>query len=393
MTDRVHGPRTALLLVASWPSDAGYAWWLMESFWATLAREYASELRVLLAYPEINEVPATIEEAPIELKRLDFKPGGVGSLWRQCLFLRRHRVKAIYFSDRASWAWRYALFRLFGVRLIIVHDHTPGLRQRPAGIKRWLKRLVHRLPLVPVDAAIGATEFVRRRLVEVNGMPENRTYAAPNGLPPRRLAADALDLYETFAIPRDRMLMIMTGRAHPYKRVGFVLQCLEHLKSRGRSDLHFVFVGAGPHLEELIAEAARRGVSEQCTFTGRRDDVPSLLGGVDLAIHPSRGEVGYSLSILEYMHAGLPTLVPDNPSVSGATSHGDTGLIFPEGDVDAACDQLEGLLDHPERRREIGARAREAAREFGLDRTHEALLRAFRQADEGKGVLRNRAQA
>lgn len=34
-----------ILLVANWESDVGYAWWLMENFWATIAQYYRAQNR------------------------------------------------------------------------------------------------------------------------------------------------------------------------------------------------------------------------------------------------------------------------------------------------------------------------------------------------------------
>ena len=49
-----------------------------------------------------------------------------------------------------------------------------------------------------------------------------------------------------------------------------------------------------------------------------------------------------------------------NPELVG---HGDTGLLYPAGDAEALAARLEFLLDEPEDRKELGARAEERMRE------------------------------
>ncbi len=367
----------ALLLVANWDSAVGYAWWLMESFWVRLAEHYRARADVILAYPAISTVPPHIAQAPLRVVEEDFSAKGLRNVLAQCRFLRDRSVRIIYFSDRSTWDWRYAFYRLCGVQRIIIHDHTPGCRPTPNGLKRLLKRMANRAPLIRADAAIGATEFVRRRLIEVNGFPPAGCHVAPNGLAAVEYRGEAADLSSLFAIPRNRKVLAMTGRATRYKGVDFALRCMAALREASRTDLHFLFIGDGPDLPDFIEMAGALGVDGYCTFAGKRDDVPALLAGAYLAIHPSRGEVGYSLSILEYMRAGLPVIVPDNPSVCGATVHNVSGIVFPEGDVDAASRAVERLLDDRELHAAMCSTAKEMARGYSLKTTYAALLGAF----------------
>src|SRR5690606_37747034 len=107
-----------------------------------------------------------------------------------------------------------------------------------------------------------------------------------------------------------------------------------------------------------------------------------FLASCDMAFHPSEAEVGYSLSILEYMQAALPVIVPDNPSVCAATVNGRTGLVYREGDVDAASASIEQFLDHPDDARVMGAAGCElVANKYSLGAAHSALLGVFEAVD------------
>src|SRR5690606_8656685 len=105
--------RKTLLLVANWDSDVGYAWWLMESFWAKLAERYAPTQRILLAYPKINTIPTSIAEAPLQTVE---QPFGLSAAPKRILsdlrFLRANKVQCIYLSDRPTWSLRYLLYRI-----------------------------------------------------------------------------------------------------------------------------------------------------------------------------------------------------------------------------------------------------------------------------------------
>ena len=378
---------STLLLVANYDSGVGYAWWLMESFWVLLAEQYHHKSRVILVYPTISSLPPTIANAPLQVIEFDFTRQGFRQIVAQCKFLFHNQVQTIYFSDMPTWHWRYAFYRLAGVKILIVHDHTPGMRTSVTGIKGGLKRFLHRLPWIVVDGAIGATEFVRQRFINVYGMNPERCYAAPNGLPPVAKLIKAIDLRQLFEIPTERKILIMTGRAHRYKGVNFVSEVISCLPASDRNKLHFVFVGDGPDLENYKNTACKLGLAGFCTFAGYRNDVFSFLAGADIAIHPSRGEVGYSLSILEYMRAGLPLVVPDNPSVCEATEDGITGIVYPEGDVQAASEALCNLVNDDSLRIQMGKNARLMSRRYSLEETHRSLLEAVSKIDWKRNLM------
>lgn len=367
----------SLLLVANWDSNVGYAWWLMESFWAVLAENFSTRFRAVLAYPSISVVPETISAAPIVVTEQPIGQPGISNLLKDCRFLMHHSVKAIYFSDRPAISLRYLIYRLCGVHYIIVHDHTPGVRTAPTGLKRALKYVLQRLPWITADGFIGATDYVRQRFIEVNCIPRTKCHSAPNGLPRSSPHSNKVTLRDELGLNIEIPIAVMTGRASHYKNIGFILRCLSKLKRQGHK-LHFVFCGDGPDLEELKGMAIRLEIEDRITFAGRRNDVPQLLRQCDFAIHPSLGEVGYSLSILEYMQAGLPALVPNNPSVCAATTHEETGLIYENGSEEALVAAIIRLLDNPEDRVRMGKNAAQVVdQQFNLQNTHSSLLSAF----------------
>ncbi|WP_027328171.1 glycosyltransferase family 4 protein [Marinimicrobium agarilyticum] len=369
--------KPGLLLVANWDSDVGYAWWLMESYWAALAEDYQGQMTSILAYPSISKLPDVIEKAPISPMVVDFSRFSPGLLRTQLRFLRRHRVKVMYLSDRAPRHWFYLLYRLAGVRRILVHDHTPGLRTRPQGIKRLLKKLMNRIPAYTADACIGATEYIRERFVRVGCVPEHKCFAADNGIPLE--LPELQNTHERFGIPSDRKIIVTAARANRYKGAVFALEALAHMKrSQSAVGWHYLYLGDGPDRDMLLQTARKMGLENDVSFPGRVSGVTALLPQAALALHPSRGEVGYSLSILEYMLCGLPVVVPDNPSVCGATEDGKTGVIYREGDVEAAAEALAGLLNNDDARKRMGEEARKTVEtRFSLTQTHHKLLDIF----------------
>lgn len=371
--------RPAVLLVANFDSDVGYAWWLMESYWDALAQHYHRTHNVLLAYPTVSKIPPTISNAPLTTVAANFSETSISSVIKQCGLIRTQNVRCMYLSDQPFFHWRYGLFRLAGLNCIVVHDHTPGSRDKPIGFRKVAKTLLSRLSWLTADAAIATTPFVQKRHRDVTRVPTNKSHLVLNGLPPAIMPTSRPNTHETFRIPSDRRILITTGRAHPIKGIPFALSCVQRLVfERGFEDIHYLFCGDGPSLDAFRKLANELGISEYVTFAGRRSDVSDLLPGCYLALNPSSSEVGYSLAILEYMRAGIPTVVPDNPSVCGATVDGETGILYAENSVDSATDAIARLLEDPHLATTIGQRARSAVEsQFSLSKGHESLVRVF----------------
>jgi glycosyltransferase involved in cell wall biosynthesis len=113
---------------------------------------------------------------------------------------------------------------------------------------------------------------------------------------------------------------------------------------------------------------------------GKRIDVDHVLIGCDIAVHASQGEVGLCLAILEFMSAGLPSVVADDPSVwCECIRDGETGLLFRSGSPEDMSEKLLRLIDDMSLRQRIGVAARRTANaEYDLRDTIAGVINAVR---------------
>ncbi len=367
--------KEGILCVANWDSDVGYAWWLMESFWVKIAEQFAGEYDVYLAYPSISKIPEQISRSSLIVKELDFseKPS-VAQMVGQIKFLKKYNIKHVYYTDRSLSRLNYALYRIFGVKTIIVHDHTPGLRTIPKGMKRIAKAARSRLPFVNCDAVIGATDFVQKRCIDVNRFPKEKCFSANNGIKINVGAYKKVGLKRVYGIDEDAVIVVSTGRVNLYKGIDFAIDVISDLVEKGQN-IHYIYFGDGPDLEACLSLVKKREIDRYVTFAGRVQGVHDYLVECDIAFHPSRGEVGYSLSILEYMRASLPVVVSDNESVRQAVIDGVNGCIYREGDIDSAVNRIAKLVGSKELRRKYGVQGRSVLKEsYDINSCHKKLI-------------------
>ena len=344
-----------ILLVGNYEPHVGYAWNFIAQFWLALARRRKCHI----AYPAPGPVPTEILQAGITPHTWNMRQ------WRSIAFVRRHKIRTIYLTDWPALSPLYALWKLAGVRQIIVHDHAPGDFPPARGWRRLLKRTLHRLGFFSAHQYLGVAEHVTQRHIDTWCVPSEQCATVTNGIEPFDIdASDRRSMREELGIPQDATVFLMVGRATPYKNFGFALECLPHLPN----EVHFVHCGDGPELPALQERTRRFGVEHRMHWLGKRLDVRRIMAAADAAIHPSRGEA-MSLALLEAACAGLPIVVPDTPSVSFTVDHMRDGLKYKAGDVASAVLQIQHLLD-PERRRKLGANARQKILDsYTIDRT------------------------
>lgn len=352
-----------VLLVANYESDVGYAWWLMENFWREIAVAADQRgLRCLLVYPQLRGVPAAVAGAPIDVTEFRFAFRTTRDVWAGLRLIRRCGVRSIYLTDWPYLHWVYALWRLSGVRRIVVHDHTPGDRPSLSGWRALAKRTLHALRFLSATAYVAVSPYIGTRLRENACVPARRCLVVTNGIEPFACAPDRRTTVRAgLGIPDAAVLVVMVSRATVYKGLDFAVRCLAEVSRalpEGRP-MFAVHCGDGPDRAALEAQAAREGVADRVRFLGRRADVRDILCAADIAFHPSRGEA-MSLSVLEFMCAGLAILTSDLPSVRTAIEPGVTGLTYRAEDLQSAAAQLRALVEDASVRATLGAAARAA---------------------------------
>ncbi|MDB2265758.1 glycosyltransferase family 4 protein [Halorubrum ezzemoulense] len=170
------------------------------------------------------------------------------------------------------------------------------------------------------------------------------------------------DAEPTNDLPGERPRVVMVGRLADGKGHEVLLDAVELL---GEFEGSVCLVGDGPLYDSLIAEVEDRGLSDQVSLTGFRDDIPRVLAASDVLVLPSFRE-GTPRVIAEAMASGLPVIATDIAGIPEQVAAGESGYLIPTGDPRALADRLETLLADAELRKQMGARGRERAARFSV---------------------------
>ena len=181
-------------------------------------------------------------------------------------------------------------------------------------------------------------------------------------------------------IPRGRRIIIYIGLLDEYRGTRMLLQAAQQLLQRGR-DLHFVVIGF-PNIERYQSMARELGIADRMVFPGRvpYEDVPRWLALGDVAVEPKMSATEAAGKVLNYMAMGLPVVAFDIPVMHEYL--GEYGVFAPLGDAARFANEIEKLLDDPQRARTIGLALRDRARQLfsweqagrTIERVYESVL-------------------
>jgi glycosyltransferase involved in cell wall biosynthesis len=351
--------RDNILLVANYDSDVGYAWQFIEDLWIEISQTFDEKGRkCILIYPAIKNISDKIAVSSIEVKQYDFSNKFYAGQVELRELIRGNDIRSIYLTDRALVDLRYLQLRLLGVRNIVLHDHTPGERSESSLIKRILKKTIHKAGIFSCTHYVGVSEFVYNRFIKSGCVPAIKCSYVYNGIRPIVFEKQYENyVREVFDIQGNEIVVITTGRATYYKGIDFIIRCAAKIIHENKcKDIKFIHCGDGPDLDEFKAMAKDLHVGDHVIFAGRRNDVERLLQSSDIAVQASKGEA-FSLSILEYMSAGLATVVPNNCANGEVIRDGYNGILYEPGDREGFINAIIDLANDQSMKKYLGENA------------------------------------
>jgi colanic acid/amylovoran biosynthesis glycosyltransferase len=150
--------------------------------------------------------------------------------------------------------------------------------------------------------------------------------------------------------------------------------------------IEYTIIGDGPLRGRLTAQAAELGLSRHVRFLGwmDRERIAAELARMHVFLAPSRTAVdgdaeGVPVALIEAMACGMPVVSTRHSGIPELVEDGVSGLLVPEGDVEALADGLSRLASSPAAWPDIGRAGRaKVAAEFDIERLNDRLVERLR---------------
>jgi glycosyltransferase involved in cell wall biosynthesis len=235
----------------------------------------------------------------------------------------------------------------------------------PPWIREGIRLRAHRRLLKRADVIVAVAESVKRELISLFRVREQRVVVVPRGVDPSRLqpTRSRIEIRRELGIDPDATVVLSLGALNwekdPLTHLRITLPAI-----RSGLLVH-VFAGDGPLRAELASAVARADVGDSVRILGSRGDIGDLLGASDVMLLASRTE-GMPGCLIEAGMAGLPSVAFDVAGVSEVVSHQRSGFVLPVGDREGMRQALLALASDASLRVSMGSEARKRVERFDI---------------------------
>lgn len=152
----------------------------------------------------------------------------------------------------------------------------------------------------------------------------------------------------------------MLARIDPWKGQAVLLEAFA--RASALQDAVLEFAGGAPFgheafLGELAARAAQLGIGDRVRFLGHVDDVDAVLARWDIAVHASTRPEPLGQNVLQYLAAGIATIVADEGGPTEFVDDDVNGLRVTPRDAGLLAKALTRLADDDALRARLGRAA------------------------------------
>lgn len=356
---------------------------------------------------EFNERLAVENPLPGEVRRLLYNQSLYRELKRRFL---KHKPDFVY--ERAS------LYATAGVRLAekfrvphLVELNAPlaleqaayratGFGELAAQAERWT--------LTQADAVIVVSTELRKHVLSLGVQPD-KIHVMPNGVNPELFCPDSwehdLNSSSSSFSPskspeksrtgtrtrrKESGTLGFVGGLRPWHGVEVLPELLARLSKR-HPNLRLIIAGDGQLRGDLERGFRKRGLTRRVTFTGAllHEQVPDVIRQFDIALapYPKHDHDFYfsPLKLFEYMACGVAMVAAKQGQVAEVVRHGQTGLLYPPGNLTALTACCERLLEDTPLRHKLGAAAAKAVRaRFTWDHNAARVVKLARMLADGR---------
>lgn len=283
--------------------------------------------------------------------------------------MRRLRPDVVHtHTPKASLLGQWAA-RLVGVRHRVhtIHGlYFPG-HMRPG--RRWFYAWLERLQMTPAHIVLSQNSEDLETAARERLCDPRRLRFLGNGIDLERFHPRNRELRDAtravIDIGPDQLVVGMVGRLVREKGYLELFEAASIVQGALPGKVTFLVIGgAEPGKADALTDAdvARWRLGDTVRLLGHRDDLPALIGAMDILVLPSHRE-GFPRVLMEAAATGLPTVATDIRGCREAVVDGVTGTLVPLRNPGALADAILRMLSDAMLRERYGLAARQLAEE------------------------------
>jgi glycosyltransferase involved in cell wall biosynthesis len=248
----------------------------------------------------------------------------------------------------------------------------PLLKMIPLSVRLKMGNLLSKLPFIYFVTPIGSTSrYIERKREEWRSIIMNTTVMiAPSNAIADGMIRNGLPAEKIRVIPhgiagggersgvqrrRDRVKFFYVGRIGLIKGIHHLLSAVSQLDPSA-CELHVIGDVSGRDEKKMTGKYREK---DNIVFHGkiRPEDVPSLIRGLDILVHPTICLEVFGLNIGEALSADKPVIATRCGGAEMQIRHGENGLLITPNDAGELREAMQWMLNRPEEVKRMSERA------------------------------------
>ncbi|MDZ8238346.1 MAG: glycosyltransferase family 4 protein [Nostoc sp. ChiQUE01a] len=308
---------------------------------------------------------------PIQIDRRISPVRNLRSIYQLTQLMRQNHYDLVHVHTPIAAVLGRIAAKLAGVKKIVYTAHGFPFHDQSSPSEYRFYFTVEKLAALITNLILTQNYEDIATAKKLNLCPPIKLRYLGNGVDVNRFQRDRLnpthqiELRKSLGIPEYTDLIIGTiGRITYKKGSGYLIEAVAKLLPYF-PNLQVLVIGSQlssdpePFQKQLIQKIHDLGIEKNVILTGERQDIPELLGLLDIFTLPTFTHEGLPRSILEAMSMGLPVVATDIRGCREAVIHGKTGLIVPPKNSEKLAEALGVLLSNYQLRQSYAKASRE----------------------------------
>lgn len=302
---------------------------------------FAGNPPVVCCLNEIGELGEKLLQEGYQVHSLNRREGlDYSVVSRISEIIRQNRITVVH-AHQYSPLFYAVPAALFAGRVKLVYtEHGRFFPERSS----WKRTLFNPLLAMGVDHLVSISKATAQAMATYDNLPLHRIKVIHNGIDCSVMnpAIDKRSKRQELGLSGTCRVIGTAARLNSIKNIQMMLRVFK-LVLQQVPDTCLVIAGQGEEEERLKTMASELGISDQVKFIGLRFDLPEVYLFFDVFLLTSFSE-GISVTLLESMASGVPSVVTDVGGNREVVVEGETGYLVPVDDVESMAKTVCGLL-------------------------------------------------
>jgi L-malate glycosyltransferase len=249
-------------------------------------------------------------------------------------------------------------------------------RVHKGAVKATLLRFYYRLLILLSERVICVSKAVEEQFIGFSGKESRKVIRQYLGIEIRVRKEDKDKIRQRLSLPTEDILICNVSAYEYIKGIDILIMALNHFKNKYPGH-KFICCHLGgvrsdspenqKYIEDTKKLVIKSGLQDEFIWMGQRDDIPDILGGFDIYIHPSRRE-GLPVSAMEAAASRLPLIGSEAGGIPEIVRNGINGYLFNSEDYETLAYCLYIMITDKETRLKMSEESiRIAESEFNVD--------------------------